>query len=413
MFLAAFLLALAYALGYESNGGKTSASSANQQQALPTSTNVDFRTLDQILSILKRDYFAREKLDDQALYQAAIKGMLDSLASTGTFYVDPNTIRLSVGPSGSFEGIGATVSQQGQDIVVVTPFKGSPAEAAGIKAGDAVLAVDGESTQGWAVDKAVLKIRGPKGTKVTLSIRHKDSTTQEITVTRDEVHVNSVGIDPPGGALHDANGAPVTDLAYMSISEFTQTTPGEVRKVAGDAENSGKKGLIIDLRVNPGGLLQETVDTADLFLEQGVILTEEDRNGNQNVYRAHSGGAALHIPIVILVDEFSASGSEVLTAALKDNGRATVIGEKSFGKGTVNVAEPLRDGGALYVVIRKWLTPAGVQIDGVGITPDVQVTPGPFDPGYQPASDGQLARAIDYLHGLTTGAQAAPSGAAR
>jgi len=404
--LAVLLLALVYTLGYVSHKGSVSTSAAEPQGS--TNSGVDFGTLDQILGLLQKDYFGRANLDPTSLYEAAIRGMLGSLADTGTYYVDPKTNQIAVGLSGSFEGIGATVSQQGQNIVVVSPIPGSPAEAAGVKAGDVILAVDGQSTQGWAVDQAVLKIRGPKGTDVKLQVQHQDGATEEFTITRAEVHLDSVSTDPPGGALRDANGNTITDLAYMRISEFSQSTPSEVENVAGDAESSGKKGLIIDLRVNLGGLLRETVDTADLFLSQGVILTEEDRDGNQNIYRAKPGGVALNIPIVLLVDEFSASGAEVLTAALKDNGRATVIGEKTFGKGTVNIAQPLKDGGALYVSIRRWLTPKGVQIDDVGITPDIEVTPGPLDPAYDQNNDVQLQRAIQQLETSSASAPRAP-----
>jgi carboxyl-terminal processing protease len=395
--LAAMLLALVYTLGYVSHTGTKAAES--QQSGTPAASGgtVDFSTLDQILGILNQQYFGRANLDPQSLYEAAIRGMLDSLSDTGTFYIDPTSNQISVGPTGSFDGIGATVSKNGNNIVIVAPFAGSPAAEAGIKAGDIILKVDGESTQGWAVDQAVLKIRGPKGSTVTLSVQHAGGTTEDLTITRDEVHVDTVTTTPPGGTLKDASGNTISDLAYMNIAQFSESTPAEVKRVAGDAESSGKKGLIIDMRVNPGGLLRETVDTADAFLDSGVILSEEDRDGNQNVYRAQAGGVALHIPIVLLVDEFSASGAEVLTAALHDNGRATVVGEKTFGKGTVNISQPLKDGGALYVTIRRWLTPKGAQIDEVGITPDFVVTPGPLDPGYDQNNDVQLQRAIEQL----------------
>lgn len=416
-FLAALLLALVFTLGYVSNGGGDGAPRAEEaQQELEepaAQDGVDFRTLDQIVDILKREYLERERLDEQALYEAAIKGMIDSLGDTGTFYIDPTTNRLAIGPTGSFEGIGATVSQQGDQIVIVSPFQGSPAEAAGIKSGDVILAVDGESTQGWPVDKAVLKIRGPKGTQVTLTVRHLDGTEEEFTITRDEVQVDSVTTAPPGGILRDGQGNEVTDIAYLRISEFTQRTPQEVEEAMQEVEASGKKGLIIDLRVNPGGLLQETVDTADLFLDEGVILIEVDRNEQETYYRARPGAALdPNVPIVILQDEFSASGAEVLAAALKDNGRAIVVGEKSFGKGTVNISQDLRDGGALFVTIRRWLTPDGVQIDGVGIRPDIEVTPGPLDPDYDPQQDAQILRAIDHLHGLASSDQPVPTSAA-
>ncbi len=413
--LAGLLLALVFTLGYVWNGGNGVAPVQETQREVDDSAGggeVDFRTLDQILDILNDDYIGRENLDDQALYEAAINGLIGSLGDTGTFYIDATSYRLSIGPSGSFEGIGATVQQQGNEIIIVRPFEGSPAEAAGIQPGDVILAVDAESTEGWSVDKAVLKIRGPKGTDVSLTIRHLDNTREELTITRDEIQVDSVTTTPPGGVLRDTDGNEVTDLVYLRISEFSQRTPQEVEDVVREAEASGKQGLIIDVRSNPGGLLQETVDTADLFLDGGVILVEVDRDDQETFHRARPGGAALKIPIVILQDQFSASGAEVLAAALKDNNRATVLGETSFGKGTVNVSQELRDGGALFITIRRWLTPDGIQIDGVGIRPDVEVTPGPLDPQYDPLQDVQIQRAIEHLRGLVASEEAVPSSAA-
>ena len=338
--------------------------------------------------------------------------MLDSLSDTGTFYIDPTTNQTTTGPTGTFDGIGASVSKENNQIVIIAPFGNSPAQMAGIKAGDDILAVNGELTTGWEVSKAVLKIRGPKDSKVTLSIKHLNGTTAELTITRDEVQVNSVTTAPPGGPLHDASGATVNDASPTSAFRSLRSARPEVANAVKNLESSGKKGLIIDLRINPGGLLQQTVDTTDLFLDSGIILIEEDRANNETFYRAKPGGQATHIPIVLLVDEFSASGAEVLTAALKDNHRATVIGERSFGKGTVNISQPLKDGGALYVTIRRWLTPSGVQIDEVGITPDIQITPGPLDPAYDPNNDKQLAAAIAKLRGQTVPSEPVPTAAA-
>ena len=385
------------------DGGGTSARSAqpNVEDVVDGTTGaVDFRTLEQIVAILKSEYIGRENLDDQLLYEAAIAGMVDSLADTGTFYIDPITYQLSIGPSGSFEGIGATVQELNGEIIIVRPFEGSPAEAAGIEPGDAILAVDGESTEGWSVDKAVLRIRGERGTDVTLEVRHLDGATDLLTITRDEIQVESVTTVPPGGVLRDTDGNEVTDVVYLRIAEFAQRTPQEVEAVVREAEESGKSGLIIDLRATPGGLLQETVDTADLFLDDGIILIEVNREDEESLHRARPGGAALTIPIVVLQDEYSASGAEVLAAALRDNDRGIIMGTTSFGKGTVNIARQLDDGGALFVTIRRWLTPAGVQIDQVGIRPDVEVEPSPFDPQYNPLADAQIFRAIDHLHGV-------------
>jgi carboxyl-terminal processing protease len=405
--LALAVLGFVYTLGYaasddsgdsviriEDNGVEID---TEDGEAAQDEGEINFDTLDEIIDVLESEYVDRETIDRQLLYEAAIQGMLDSLADTGTFYIDPNAYRLSVGPSGSFDGIGATVQQQNSEIIIVRPFEGSPAEAAGIQSGDVILSVDGDSTAGWTVDETVLRIRGPKGSQVTLVVRHLDGTEEELTITRDEIKVDSTSTSPPGGTLTDAAGNAAEDIGYLRIMEFTANTPQEVETVLNQFAQEGKDGLILDLRANPGGLLQETVDTADLFLDDGTILIEVDRNDEEFHHNATAGGAGLDIPVVILMDEYSASGSEVLAAALKDNGRAIVVGETSFGKGTVNVSQELSDGGAVFITIRHWLTPNGVQIDTVGITPDIEVTPGPFDANYDPLSDQQLFEAIEQL----------------
>jgi carboxyl-terminal processing protease len=400
--LAAAVIAFAFSVGVvvnDTNGGG-SQTAAPAEAGLSSSEKVDFKTLNQILDILNKEYVDPTRLDDRALYEAAINGLLQSLSDRGTFYVDPDTYRVNVLPSsGTFEGIGATVSQQGGEIVIVAPIKGTPAEAAGIRAGDVILAVDGESTQGWSVDQAVIKIRGPAGTPVTLTVRHSDQTTEDITIIRDEIKVESVSTTPPGGVLNDENGNAVTDLAYVRISEFTGRTDEELSPVLRDISNGGYKGLILDLRGNPGGLLDATVGVADMFLDRGIILVEVSKSGDERVYNATGGGEAVDIPLVVLVDQFSASGSEVLSAAIQENGRGILVGEKTFGKGTVNIARPLSDGGALFVSIARWLTPDRVQIDGVGIQPNIEVTLSDEDINLR--RDSQLLRAIDYLRSPT------------
>ncbi len=258
----------------------------------------------------------------------------------------------------------------------------------------------------------MLAVRGPRGSEVTLTIQHLDGSTEDFTIVRDEIMVNSVTTSPPGGVLRNEAGDEVTDIQYLRISQFTERTPGEVEEVVREAEASGMRGLIIDLRGNPGGLFNETLDTTDLFLDEGIMLIEVDDNDEELVYRASSGGAALDIPVAILQGPLSASGAEVLAAALHDNDRAIIIGQTSFGKGTVNRARELDDGGALFVTIRHWLTPNGVQIDQVGIRPDVEVGPGVFDPLYDPFADVQIYSAIDHLLGLEASTEPAPASVA-
>jgi carboxyl-terminal processing protease len=389
--LVVMLAAVTFALGvtFERNRGGSEASTA---QSSP-----DFDALFEIYGDLQRDYVDQSLIDPKALTQAAISGMVKSLADTGTYYVDPTTYAVSVTPSGVFEGIGANVTQQNGKIVILSPIKGSPAEAAGVQAGDIILEVDGESTDGWNIDQAVTNIRGPKGSQVTLKLQHPNGDVVDLTITRDQIQVDSVSDEPPGGTLKDANGNDVTDLAYVQIREFSALTVSQLKPQLDQVATGDYKGLIIDLRGNPGGLLDTVVQVADMFLDKGTILIEVDRDQSEKVYSATSGGQATQIPVAILVNQYSASGSEVLSAALHDNGRATIIGEKTFGKGTVNRSEPLSDDrGALFVTVAKWLTPNRVGIDKTGITPDIQVSM--TDQDIAAKRDPQLQRAIDFLH---------------
>lgn len=403
--LGAALLALAFTIGFvvaDDNGGGSA-----QQPAPQSSSEVDFDALNEILQILRRDYIEPDRIDTETMYQGAIDGLLEPVKDTGTFYVDPRTYRTTVGPEGTFDGIGATVAEENGEIVIVAPIEGTPAERAGLQRGDVILEVDGESTRGWTVEEAVLKIRGERGTTVRLRIRHPDGSEEELAIERAEIKVESVTTIPPGGELKNAAGETVTDLGYIQIREFNRPTEREVERAIEELRDAGARGIILDLRNNPGGLLETTVNIADLFLDAGTILIEQHKDGTEQVYRAREGGLATDLPVVILLNQFSASGSEVLAAALRDNDRATIVGEKSFGKGTVNVPRELSDGGALFVTIARWLTPDRVQIDGVGISPDVQVTLSDEDIDLR--RDAQLFRAIDLLEGMVRASAAAPA----
>jgi carboxyl-terminal processing protease len=397
--LFASVLVLAFTVGYvlRGDGDGDGASASNDGE---NSEDFDFSQLNQIYNLLQDRYVDPDKIDEQTLYEAAINGMLQTLSDSGVFYVDPNTVATSIGPSGSFEGIGATVADSNGQIIVSAPIENTPAERAGIRAGDAILEVDGESTEGWTTEKAVLKIRGEKGTTVTLRIRHSDGEEATLDIVRDEIEVQSVTTQPPGGQLEDGSGTAIDDVAYIHIREFTKPTKAQFDEALQEAVDSGKRGVVLDLRNNPGGLLSTTVEIADEFLDDGIVLSERERDGNERSFRAKDGGIGTEIPVVIIMNRFSASGAEVLSAALHDNGRATIVGEKSFGKGTVNISNDLRDGGQLYVSIAKWLTPNGVQIDGVGIRPDVEVALSDEDIDLR--RDVQLFKALDILRGTDT-----------
>jgi carboxyl-terminal processing protease len=399
--LSVSILVLAFTLGYVLNsGGGDNGSPVNASDDRvedDPSAELDFGQLNEILDLLDEKYVDPDRVDRQVLYENAINGMLETLTDSGTFYVDPVTVATSTGVSGSFEGIGATVSSENGEIVIVAPIENTPAERAGIQPGDVVLEVDGESTEGWTTEVAVLRIRGPKGSTVTLLIRHADGEEETFEIERDDIEVQSVTTQPPGGSLKDGAGNDITDVGYIYIREFSQPTKQQFEEAIDEVVESGARGLILDMRNNPGGLLSTTVEIADEFLDEGTILSERERGGREQTFTAKRGGSALEIPVVILLNRFSASGSEVLAAALHDNDRATIVGEKSFGKGTVNTSTDLDDGGQLYVSIARWLTPDGTLIDGVGIRPDVPVTLSDEDIDLR--RDVQIFKAIDILRG--------------
>ena len=361
----------------------------------------DYAVLNEVRELLDRYYVRPENLDDQSLFEAAVNGMLAILNDTGTFYVTPEDYQTSTVLTGSFEGIGATVSSQGSDIVIVAPIQDTPAERAGLVSGDVIRAVDGEDTTGWTVEKAVLRIRGPRGTDVVLSIEHADGVVEDFTITRDTVQVQSVQTVPPGGVLRNSSGDEVDDIGYVQIQEFSRRTAQEVQDAIEAQIADGIEGLIIDVRYNGGGLLDTTVSVADLFLDGETVLYERDADGSEIPFNSRPGEIAPGLPIVILQNRFSASASEVLAAALRENDRATIIGETSFGKGTVNSPRELSDGGALYVTIAEWLTPSGTLINNVGVFPDIEVIP--TDEEIDQRLDPQLIRAVDVLVGQARG----------
>ena len=360
-----------------------------------------FSILHEIYAILQEDFVNPDAVDPDVLRMGAINGLLQALGDPHTVYIDPESYSLGIDViSGTFEGIGAQVEQDpvSGEIVIVTPFRDSPAEEAGVRAGDIVRSVDGESTDGWTVAQAVKRIRGEQGTQVVLEIEHSDGATEEVSITRGTIVVPTVFTRD----IEDAAGEPVDEFAYIELQQFTDQAVRDLREELEKDIDAGYEGIILDLRRNPGGGLEATVQTADMFLDDGVILTEVSRDGDRSVTRAEPGGPATEIPVVLLVGPGSASGSEVLACALRDNGRATLVGEQTFGKGSVNHLRELSDSGALYVSIARWECPGGEQIEGVGVEPDVKVAFTEED--IQADRDVQLFAAIDYLRENLTSA---------
>ena len=354
-------------------------------------TDLDPEVINEIIAILGEDFVEPDRATPELLFDGAIRGIFsEGLNDPHSGYINPRDYALARDDfSGGFQGIGATVQQQDDYVVIQRTLPGTPAERAGLRAGDVILTVNGEDAAGWSVQQAVLKIRGPRGTEVELRVRHGDRTEETYKLKRDDVLVASVSVLPPGGTLKDASGTEATDISYIHIASFTSRTPKELTDLINEANRAGKKGLILDVRGNPGGLLSETAQIADFFLDNGVIVSQVDRDGREQRIDARPGQLT-QLPVVIVQDQESASGSEVLAAALRDNGRAKVIGSRSFGKGAVNHYRELTNGGAVYVTIARWLTPLGEQIEGQGVPPDVEVAA-------TQTEDVPVFRAIDML----------------
>jgi len=353
-----------------------------------------FSILDEIVEVLDQDFVEPARFESIDTRAAAISGILDALEDPHTVFIDAERYRMaSEDIGGSFEGIGATVNQVEGAIVIVRPFRNSPAEQAGIRAGDVILEVDGESTEGWSIEQAVAVIRGPKGTDVELLVRHADGEEELIIVTRDRIVVPSVESLP----ITARSGQPVADIGYIRIVQFTEDTRSELLELLDSARNAGLEQLIIDLRDNPGGLLRATVDTTGEFIDEAVILRQIDRNGNEEIFRDRAGGGGVDLELVVLINGNSASGSEVMAAALRDHGRAVLIGTTTTGKGTVNVPRRLSDDSVLYVSIARYLTPNSEEVEGVGIAPDIEIVLP--ETGFEAGQDIQLYVAIEYLRG--------------
>jgi carboxyl-terminal processing protease len=311
--------------------------------------------------------------------------MVASVGITSSAYLDPETyVQAKESIAGKYEGIGAYVRDVAGEIVIVGTFEGGPAERAGLKAGDVIEAVNGESVKGRSLEEAVALVRGPEGSRVTLSIRSPGEEPRDVEVARGTIQLSSVDWQLLPGAI-----------GYMALVEFRQNTPEALREALEEFKRAEGMALILDLRGNPGGDLAAAISVASQFLESGIVMYEVDNQGNRADLPVEEGGLATDIPIALLVDQFSASASEVVAGALQDYGRARVFGSQTYGKGTTNSFRELADGSAIYVPVAHWYTPLGRQIEGVGIEPDVEVTPTPQEQAQ--GVDATLVAAYDYL----------------
>lgn len=353
---------------------------------VPANAPEQFRLLDEVWEILRSDFVEPNALDPDKLGKGALDGLIAALGDSHTSFIDAENFRAEQsGIRGSYEGIGAHVQMDGGAVTVVAPLPGSPAEQAGIRPGDKILSVNGEALQGGSLQDAVNKIKGPKGTKVTLSVLHQgDNRPETVDVLRSEIRTASVAVQMLPN-----------NIAHLRISQFSQRTGQEVQDALRQARGQNARGLILDLRNNPGGLLDQTVEVTSQFLEGGIAGYQVNRNGDRAELRLRGRGESANIPLVVLVNGGSASGSELLAGAMQDRDRAVLIGTKTFGKGSVNHLRELSDGSALYVTIGRWLTPKGRQIEGNGLAPDIEVQITEDD--VRNRRDAQLERAVQVI----------------
>lgn len=317
-------------------------------------------SVEQAWNIILHDYVDKDRLDTKMLSQAAIKGMVEVLDDPYTAYLDAETYQLALTcHEGKIEGIGARVAVKDGQIVIIAPIADSPAAKAGIKAGDIILEINGRSTSEMSLAEAVLAIRGPRGTSVRLLILHQGETKpKEIEIVRAEIELPSVRFRM------------IDDIAYINLTYFSERTKQELSPLLQSIIREGARGIILDLRSNPGGLLEAVIDVASYFLNEGVVVNVVDNQGKSVALRVKPNGVATDLPMIVLVDSYTASGSEVLVGALQDYARATIVGTTTFGKGSVNTLRQLKDGSGLYITTARWLTPKGRLIEGKGLSPD-------------------------------------------
>lgn len=357
-----------------------SLTSNHAAQASDMTQPEEFKVFWEAWSFVSEYFVDRDKVDATAMTYGAIEGMLAALEDEGhTTFLSPEAVEMHRSSlEGAFEGIGAYVAMEGNRITIVAPIDGSPAEAAGILAGDVILAVDGRSTEGMSLNEAISLIRGPANTRVILTVLHQgEDDPVEIEIVRQRIEVDSVR-----WAV-----VPESSIGYIEITQFAAETGRELEAALRELlrhrldDGSTVDGLILDLRNNPGGFLREAIRVGSQFLPVGdTILLERDADGNVTTYASQGRGLARNIPILVLINQGTASAGEITAGAIKENGRGELLGQTTFGTGTVLNQFNLSDGSAILLGVTNWLTPKGNLIKGQGVEPDYVVEQGPAVP---------------------------------
>jgi carboxyl-terminal processing protease len=357
--------------------------------------DVDFSLLWTVWKDLSEKYVDPTKLNVQNMIYGAISGMVKSIGDPYTVFFNPEeTKKFIEDASGIFEGIGAEVDVKNDQLLIVSPLEGTPAQKAGLRAGDKILKINDTLTNDLTIDEAVSLIRGPKGTEVTLTIlREGWDQSKDFKMVRDVIKVPSlkweIKTTPQG-----------EQVAYLKLHQFSENATNDFKKAALEILASPAQKMILDLRDNPGGYLEVAQDISGWFLERGSVITIEDfgQGKEKNEYKAQGNEELMHFPLVVLINHGSASASEILGGALRDDRGILLIGETSFGKGSIQQLEDLVGGSSLKVTIAKWLTPKGESITDKGLEPDIKVEITEQD--YQDEKDPQLDKALEVIGGI-------------
>ena len=377
-------------LGENDNSSKNIANLAYSEEARKAAMNgdkegFDFNLYFEVWHNLKTNHFNKNTLNDRDLFYGSLEGLAAATGDPYTVFMNPElTNEFYEDLSGTFEGIGAEIGLRDDMITVVAPLDGMPAQKAGLRAGDKIYAINGETALGLTVSQAVKKIRGPKGTEVSLTIIRGEDKPIDIKIIRDRIFVASVKTE-----FRD------DDVYIIKISNFNDDTENLFNQAVGDILLKQPRGIILDLRNNPGGYLDTAINIASEWIEAGPVVAEQFGENRRNEHFANGRARLKSFPTIVLINQGSASASEIVAGALRDYKKATVIGQQSFGKGSVQTLKDLSDGSSLKITVANWLTPAGDYINEKGITPEIEVELNEED--INKNKDPQLDRALELL----------------
>lgn len=389
---------LSYQIGVwvgEENILRTPPSQITEPYLEDASQKIDFSIFWEAWRKIERNFLAKEKIDYQKMVYGAIRGMIASLEDPHTTFFSPSeTEDFEEELSGRYQGIGMEIAIREKKLTVISPLEGTPAQKAGLQPGDRILAINNTSTEKISIEEATQLIRGPEGTEVSLLISRKIwKEPKKITLKRTFIKIPTLKLE-----FKEIQNKPL--IVYLKIYQFNRILDSEFQKASWKILNSQADRIILDLRFNPGGILDVAQNISGWFLKKGEIVAWQDfgKDKPRKVYKAKGSSKFSNYPMVILINQGSASGAEILAGALRDNRGVKLIGEKSFGKGSVQEPVFLQDGSSLKITIAKWLTPNGDSIDEKGLIPDIEVEMTEQD--WEEGRDPQLEKAIEIIKAL-------------